>query len=60
LRDNSRSAGSVQDEVPTVDATLVIILLPATLDLSAGRETRAEGDTSERGGKARRWLRPWR
>jgi len=46
--------------VPTVDATLVIILLPATLDLPAGRETRAEGDTSERGRKARRWLRPWR
>jgi len=46
--------------VPTAAATLVIILLPATLDRPAGRETRAEGDTSGRDRQARRWLRPWR
>jgi len=46
----------VQDEVPTFDANLVIILLPAVLDRLTGGET-TESDTSEHDLKPRRWLR---
>ena len=56
LRDNPRTAGSVQDEVPTFDANLVIILLPAALDRLTDGET-TESDTSEHDLKPRRWLR---
>lgn len=56
MRDNPRTAGSVQDEVPTFDANLFIILLPAALDRLTDEET-AESDTSEHDLKQRRWLR---